>query len=90
MAVGKINKSAVDRLGLGELLWDTEIGGLGIRRQQSEGAYYVLRYRFRGKQRIMSFKGRHGSPWTPDTARTEAKRLLGLVASQRPASRAPS
>jgi hypothetical protein len=24
--------------------------------------------------------GRHGSPWTPDTARTEAKRLLGVVA----------
>jgi integrase len=24
--------------------------------------------------------GRHGSPWTPDTARREARRLLGLVA----------
>ena len=24
--------------------------------------------------------GRHGSPWTPDTARNEARRLLGLVA----------
>jgi integrase len=25
--------------------------------------------------------GRHGSPWTPQTARVEAKRLLGLVAA---------
>jgi len=25
--------------------------------------------------------GRHGSPWTPDTARTEAKPLLGIVVS---------
>src|SRR5215471_15910939 len=24
---------------------------------------------------------RHGSPWTPDSARTEARRLLGLVAA---------
>src|SRR5207248_658238 len=25
--------------------------------------------------------GRHGSPFTPDTARTEARRLLGLIAT---------
>src|SRR5262249_52020777 len=25
--------------------------------------------------------GRHGAPWTPDTARNEARRLLGIVAS---------
>lgn len=32
--------------------------------------------------------GRHGSPWTPDTARTEAKRLLGLVAGGKDPGRA--
>lgn len=25
--------------------------------------------------------GRHGSPWTPESARVEAKRLLGVIAS---------
>ena len=25
--------------------------------------------------------GRHGSPWTPETARSEAKRLLGMIES---------
>ena len=83
MAVGKITKRVVDQLGPGEVLWDTEIVGLGIRRQRTEGVYYVLRYRFAGKQRIMSFKGRHGSPWTVEGARTEAKRLVGLVAAGR-------
>jgi integrase len=34
----------------------------------------------RSPQRKLTI-GRHGSPWTPDTARTEAKRLLGIVAS---------
>jgi integrase len=33
-----------------------------------------------GRQRWYTI-GRHGSPWTPDTARSEAQRLLGLVAS---------
>jgi integrase len=39
-----------------------------------------LRYRFGGKQTFRKI-GRHGSPLTPDTARTEARRLLGLIAT---------
>ena len=83
MAVAKITKREVDQLGTGETVWDTIVKGFGIRRQRSEGVFYVLRYRFGRKQKIMSLKGRHGSPWTVETARTEAKRLLGLVAGGR-------
>jgi integrase len=39
-----------------------------------------VRYRLNGAQIVKSI-GRNGSPWTCDTARTEAKRLLGIVAS---------
>ena len=39
-----------------------------------------MRYRLNGSQVVKSI-GRNGSPWTCDTARTEAKRLLGIVAS---------
>jgi integrase len=39
-----------------------------------------LRYRFGGKQTFRKI-GRHGSPFTPDTARNEARRLLGLIAT---------
>ena len=86
MAVAKITKSVVDRLGPGEVLWDTVVKGFGIRRHTTKDVFYLLRYRFNGRQTFKAI-GRHGSigrngvSLTPDTARTEAKRLLGLVAS---------
>src|SRR5262249_7797689 len=52
----------------------------GARRQRKH-VHYLLRYRLNGQQKFISI-GRHGSPWTPDAARTEARRLLGLVASK--------
>ena len=61
--------------------------GFGARRQKSDAVAYVLFYRTReGRQRWFTI-GRHGAPWTPETAREEARRLLGDVAHQRdPAS----
>ena len=44
---------------------------------------YFLKYRnTEGRQRWHSI-GRHGAPWVPETARVEAKRLLGAVAAGR-------
>ena len=41
---------------------------------------YVLKYRTAdGRQRWQTI-GRHGAPWTPDTARAEARRILAEVA----------
>lgn len=64
-------------------VWDggTEgVAGFGARRQRSEAVAYVLFYRTaEGRLRRYTI-GRHGAPWTPDTARKEAKRLLGDVA----------
>jgi integrase len=80
MAVGKITKSVVEGLSTGGCLWDAVVKGFGARRQ-SKDVFYLLRYRLNGRQRFITI-GRHGSPWTPDTARTEAKRLLGLVATK--------
>jgi len=78
--LAKITKSVVDKLQPGSMVWDTNIVGFGCRRQLRH-AHYLLRYRMNGKQRFISI-GRAGSPWTPETARTEARRLLGLVASK--------
>lgn len=78
--IGKVTKTAVERLGQGELLWDQVVNGFGARRQLRH-VHYLLRYRLNGRQRFITI-GRHGSPWTPDSARTEARRLLGLVASR--------
>ena len=77
--IGKITKVAVERLSAGEVLWDTTLIGFGVRKQL-KSPHYLLRYRLDGKQRFISI-GRHGM-FTPDTARTEAKRLLGLVAAR--------
>ena len=63
----------------GEVLWDSMVTGFGARRQQSPAITYFLFYRTAGRQRWLTI-GRHGAPWTPDTARMEAKRLLGVVA----------
>ena len=65
----------------GQTHWDSSLPGFGARRQNSEAVVYVLFYRTReGRQRWLTI-GRHGAPWTPDTAREEAKRLLGDVAT---------
>jgi integrase len=77
MAVAKITVRTVDQLEPGSRVYDTVVQGFGVRRQK-DGAYYYLRYRKNGVQSMRSI-GRHGSPWTPELARNEAKRLLGAV-----------
>jgi integrase len=92
---GKITKRAVDGLvpkdGAEVVLWDQEVRGFGIRARVGGAKTYILHYRAgtgRGAPLRKLSIGKHGSPWTPDMARTEAKRLLGLVASgQDPAKR---
>jgi integrase len=61
-------------------VWDAGIKGFGARRQRSAVVAYVLLYRtIEGRSRRYTI-GRHGAPWTPETARNEAQRLLGEVA----------
>jgi integrase len=77
LAVGKVTVTSIEKLQ--GWLWDTACMGFGARKQ-IKGVHYYLRYRHDGSQRMHSI-GRHGSPWTPDTARNEARRLLGIVAT---------
>ena len=63
----------------GEMVWDSVVGGFHARRQQSKTVSYIVVYRTaEGRQRWQTI-GRHGSPWTPDSAREAAKRILGHV-----------
>ena len=78
----KITKRIVDRVSPASrdvLIWDLDVKGFGLRCRPSGAKYYVLKMRVGGRQRWITI-GRHGSPWTPDGARTEALRLLGLKA----------
>lgn len=75
----RINVRHIGALQPGEIVWDTAVTGLGARRQAGAPVSYVLRYRTQhGRQRTYTI-GRHGSPWTPDTARTEALLLLSKI-----------
>ena len=55
------------------------MSGFGARRQDGPVISYILVYRTKdGRQRTYTI-GKHGSPWSPDTARQEARRVLGEV-----------
>jgi integrase len=78
----KLTKGAIDALEAGQKrshYWDTDIAGFGLRLTPSGERIYILKYRFESRLRWFRI-GRHGSPWTPDSARREALRLLGDVA----------
>ena len=62
----------------GQVVWDTAVSGFGARRQAGPVSY-ILRFRTaEGRQRSYTI-GKHGSPWTPEAARDEAQRLLGII-----------
>jgi integrase len=87
---GKITKRAVGGLASAghteAVLWDNQVQGFGIRARSGGTKSYILHYRVgsgRGAPLRKLTIGKHGSPWTPETARTEAKRLLAEVAAGR-------
>ncbi|MFA5900071.1 MAG: tyrosine-type recombinase/integrase [Hyphomicrobium sp.] len=70
----KVTLAAVKLLLPSETIYDTETKGFGIRRQLGPVSYFV-KTRIKGRQRWITI-GKHGSPWTPETARKEARRIL--------------
>lgn len=87
MATRKITKRTIDALKPGDkdaYLWDSELTGFGVKVTPAGTKTYLVQYRLggrKGRSRRVTI-GRHGSPWTADTARTEAKGLLGQVAAR--------
>ena len=69
------------QLGPGQTIWDTAVIGFGARRQRSAAISFVVHYRTQqGRRRLLTI-GRFASPWTPEAARDEARRILGIVAA---------
>jgi integrase len=75
----RIGKRDIAALQPGQVIWDGAISGFGARRQVNAVSYILIYRTAEGRQRWHTI-GRHGSPWTPDAARREARRLLGSVA----------
>lgn len=85
MATARISKRVTDALRpatRNQFLWDTDLKGFGAKVTPTGAISYVVQYRMGGREaRTRRYTiGLHGSPWTPTTARTEAERLLILVA----------
>ncbi|HEV2596433.1 MAG TPA: integrase family protein [Sphingomicrobium sp.] len=84
MPSARITKQLVDAIAPATkdvFLWDDELRGFGLRTTVSGAKSYVFQYRMGGREapsRRYTI-GRHGSPWTPQTARKEAERVAILV-----------
>src|SRR5262245_52335191 len=73
----KITNRVVNSLKIGGLVWDATVAGFGVRRQRRDKVY-ILKTRVGTRQRWFTI-GKHGSPWTPDKARREARAILGEI-----------
>src|SRR5215510_15049112 len=73
----RIAKRVVDALQPGQFVWQD---GFGCKATASGTKIYLLQYRV-GRRRRRITIGQHGRPWTPDSAKNEATRLLGLIAA---------
>ena len=79
--MAKLNKRSVDQAEAGEkdyFIWDDELPGFGLRVFKSGKRSYLVQYRAKGRTRRFTI-GMHGV-WTPDTARVQARILLGRIA----------
>ncbi len=87
MTVAKLTKRTVDATRIRQsdfVIWDADLAGFGLRVRPSGIKSYIVQYRAGGGRAGVVRKitlGRHGSPWTPEQARAEAKRILGAVAN---------
>ena len=85
----KITKRAVDaaqKRSATYLVRDSEVKGFALVVTPAGTKSYAVDYRAgsdRGTPKRRLTIGKHGSPWTPETARIEAKRLLAEVAAGR-------
>src|SRR4051794_5975619 len=78
----KITKRVVDAARPGKL-YDTDVKGFVFVVTPNGAKSYAVEYRAgrgRGAPNRRITIGKHGSPWTPDAARSRAKVILGEVA----------
>ncbi|MGI9357261.1 MAG: tyrosine-type recombinase/integrase [Rhizobiaceae bacterium] len=74
----KLTKRLVDSLSAApkdNFLWDLDISGFGLKITPRGRKVYIVQKRLNGRLRRFTI-GQHGAPWTPDTARVEANRIL--------------
>ncbi|AWC20857.1 Prophage CP4-57 integrase [Aminobacter sp. MSH1] len=79
--MARLTKRVVDAAEIRDadyFIWDDELPGFGLRMFRSGKRSYLVQYRAAGRTRRYTI-GLHGV-WTPETARREARMLLGRIA----------
>lgn len=71
----KVTLNVVNSLPPQTTVWDTDLKGFCVRRQTSATMSYLVKTRVHGRIRWFTI-GRHGQPWTPETARRQALKIL--------------
>ncbi|RWO81029.1 site-specific integrase [Mesorhizobium sp.] len=85
MANIKITKTTVEAIAptdCDQIFWDATLKGFGLKVTPAGSRVYLVQYRTGGGRSGVTKRvtiGKHGSPWTPDMARTEAKEVLARV-----------
>ena len=81
----RLTKSLVDRIQLtdrDQWFWDSEVKGFGLKVSKAGVRTYAFQYRFPSGRSGKTYRitiGKHGSPWTVESARTEARTLSARV-----------
>ncbi|KUO56865.1 MAG: hypothetical protein APF80_13435 [Alphaproteobacteria bacterium BRH_c36] len=65
----------VQNLAPNSIVWDADLKGFCARRQSGTTVSYLVKTRVAGRIRWIAI-GRHGQPWTPETARKRALKIL--------------
>ena len=79
--MARITKRLVDAETPGEhvrVIWDLELKGFGLKVTPVGSKIYVVQKRVQGRLRRFTI-GRHGSPWTAETARSKALLILAAA-----------
>lgn len=71
----KLTLAVVNSLPPNTTAWDADLKGFCARRQSGPTISYQVKTRVRGRIRWFTI-GRHGQPWTPETARRQALKIL--------------
>lgn len=85
MAKIKITKTTVEAIApieRDQMFWDIALKGFGLKVTPTGSRIYLVQYRTGGGRSGVTKRvtiGKHGSPWAPDMARTEAKAILARV-----------
>ena len=81
----KITRSAIDKIPLPlagyALVWDSELANFGIRITAAGSRAYIVQRRVNGKDRRITIG--KAEVFTPEQARTQARKLLGQIAEGR-------